>query len=864
MEYSCGKNRVFAKLLLLGLRTHAGVNMPARCVVFNGVRKHDGHRFRELAAGEYTQMAGRAGRRGLDTRGTVIIMCWGDVLPGIESLKKMLMGRPQPLSSNFRLSYSMIINVLRTDLPITAMMARSYAESATQRVLGGRNVASLLSQGSRRLADLQNEADALPCIRGDDAVGVDTYVLDIEDAHAGLAPPADLYRNIPSIGDYVAVAARSRDAHMSYVYALLRDEKIAAQILVSGRVVVLGSVAIGQSLSADGSQGSCSSTDTFYFVPAVLLRVDQRAADSVDASLPSKGDTDAASYKASRLIVAALLPPSYQSETLRTPAPIVAGSSSAAIPGINSEPFKLVSGRSKAADDDLDAMLARGSSKGRSGGGRARSGAGCSGGSSKADVSAASLQGLSASVCDDGGVFVGNRIAFTNDTLHGRRIVAVLDVPLSSLARVTSLHNCKEAAAVLAPPRGSVAALTAVVEFLTKELTEHKAHNFVAPLPDGRRDAWAPGDGEIPRRAMRLPAINPRAKFKVGDVGLIDAVAKAKAYDLSLSKSKCDDCPRQTRQWRRATRVADFAGVLAAVKARVSVEALALYPELQARFAVMRLLGYTRAGGDVASGSMASVASDIVALKGRVAAEVATCDELIFTEAVFDGVLSQLAPAELVAALSVLVFQDKSSRGNDAMPPVEGGEAAAPALPRGADDEPEEAGGINDDFETGAEAEIADAAVTLTCDDDAREVITEVSGDDVPAAAYLGPSVTTISVALADAVERLKLIAIALGRLQMEAGLNIIPSEYARGALNFGLLLPTYAWAKGVPFARICDLTDVAEGTIVRTITRLDETCREVRNAARIMGDANLFRCAESASAAIKRDVVFVTSLWLN
>jgi hypothetical protein len=49
-------------------------------------------------------------------------------------------------------------------------------------------------------------------------------------------------------------------------------------------------------------------------------------------------------------------------------------------------------------------------------------------------------------------------------------------------------------------------------------------------------------------------------------------------------------------------------------------------------------------------------------------------------------------------------------------------------------------------------------------------------------------------------------------------------------------------------------LTDVAEGTIVRCITRLDETCREVRDAARVIGDAELFKKMEEAQALIKRD----------
>lgn len=50
------------------------------------------------------------------------------------------------------------------------------------------------------------------------------------------------------------------------------------------------------------------------------------------------------------------------------------------------------------------------------------------------------------------------------------------------------------------------------------------------------------------------------------------------------------------------------------------------------------------------------------------------------------------------------------------------------------------------------------------------------------------------------------------------------------------------------------------EGTIVRVITRLDETCREIRDAARVIGDAELFRKMEEAQSKIKRDSKFLTS----
>ena len=61
--------------------------MPAKSVVFSGIRKHDGRNFRDILPGEYTQMAGRAGRRGLDPTGTVIIIA-GDELPEVRSRAK--------------------------------------------------------------------------------------------------------------------------------------------------------------------------------------------------------------------------------------------------------------------------------------------------------------------------------------------------------------------------------------------------------------------------------------------------------------------------------------------------------------------------------------------------------------------------------------------------------------------------------------------------------------------------------------------------------------------------------------------------------------------------------------------------------
>ena len=80
---------------------------------------------------------------------------------------------------------------------------------------------------------------------------------------------------------------------------------------------------------------------------------------------------------------------------------------------------------------------------------------------------------------------------------------------------------------------------------------------------------------------------------------------------------------------------------------------------------------------------------------------------------------------------------------------------------------------------------------------------------------------------------------------------------------RFGLVEVVYEWARGMSFQRIMDLTDVLEGTIVRVVSRLDETCREVRGAARIIGDPELYQKMEVCQELIRRDVMAVASLYM-
>jgi len=141
--------------ILFATETFAmGVNMPARTVVYDSLKKHDGTGLRFLQPGEYTQMAGRAGRRGLDKTGMVIILCKGDVYEASD-LHRVMLGKPFKLESQFRLTYSMILNLLRVEqLRVEDMMKRSFSEFHNQRKKGEFETA--LSGVKERLAQLQD------------------------------------------------------------------------------------------------------------------------------------------------------------------------------------------------------------------------------------------------------------------------------------------------------------------------------------------------------------------------------------------------------------------------------------------------------------------------------------------------------------------------------------------------------------------------------------------------------------------------------------------------------------------------------------------------------------------------------------
>jgi len=107
-------SRGFIKLLFATESVAIGLNLPVKTCIFTDIYKHDGNVLRILQSHEYTQSAGRAGRLGLDVVGHVIHLNNLFRTSDTVSYKKMMNGQPQSLTSKFKISFNLLLNLLET------------------------------------------------------------------------------------------------------------------------------------------------------------------------------------------------------------------------------------------------------------------------------------------------------------------------------------------------------------------------------------------------------------------------------------------------------------------------------------------------------------------------------------------------------------------------------------------------------------------------------------------------------------------------------------------------------------------------------------------------------------------------------
>ncbi|MGV9192962.1 DEAD/DEAH box helicase [Microbacterium sp. MC2] len=139
-----------------------GINMPARTVVLEKLEKFNGEARVAITAGEYTQLTGRAGRRGIDVEGHAVIQ-WTEGLDP-QAVAALASRRTYPLNSSFRPTYNMAVNLIDG---FGRTRARKILESSFAQFQADRAVVGLSQQVKDAEQSLAGYAEAMRCDRGD-------------------------------------------------------------------------------------------------------------------------------------------------------------------------------------------------------------------------------------------------------------------------------------------------------------------------------------------------------------------------------------------------------------------------------------------------------------------------------------------------------------------------------------------------------------------------------------------------------------------------------------------------------------------------------------------------------------------------
>ncbi|MFC8303381.1 DEAD/DEAH box helicase [Specibacter sp. NPDC057265] len=139
-----------------------GINMPARTVVLEKLEKYNGEAHVSITAGEYTQLTGRAGRRGIDVEGHAVVLWQPGTDPG--AVGGLASKRTYPLNSSFRPTYNMSMNLVAQ---FGRARTREILESSFAQFQADRSVVDLARQVRSREESLAGYEKAMHCHLGD-------------------------------------------------------------------------------------------------------------------------------------------------------------------------------------------------------------------------------------------------------------------------------------------------------------------------------------------------------------------------------------------------------------------------------------------------------------------------------------------------------------------------------------------------------------------------------------------------------------------------------------------------------------------------------------------------------------------------
>ncbi|KAI3406597.2 MTR4 [Candida oxycetoniae] len=278
---------------------------------------------------------------------------------------------------------------------------------------------------------------------------------------------------------------------------------------------------------------------------------------------------------------------------------------------------------------------------------------------------------------------------------------------------------------------------------------------------------------DLPKRLKDgIPLMDPVTSMKIDDDDFKTLLRKIDVMESKLSSNPLHDTARLEDLYGKYSHKVEIENKIKALKEKISeAEAVIQLDDLRHRKRVLRRLGFT-------------TQNDIIELKGRVACEISTGDELLLTELIFNGNFNDLSSEQAASLLSCFVFQEKAKE--------------SPRL------KPE----------------------------------------------------------LAQPLKAMQEMASKIAKISRECKIDVSEKEYVE-SFRPELMEVVFAWCKGATFAQICKMTDVYEGSLIRTFKRLEELVRQVVAAAKSIGNTELQEKMEKSLELISRDIVSAGSLYL-
>ncbi|MFZ4895211.1 DEAD/DEAH box helicase [Plantibacter sp. Mn2098] len=154
-----------------------GINMPARTVVLEKLEKFNGEARVPITPGEYTQITGRAGRRGIDVEGHAVIQWYEGLHP--QSVASLASKRTYPLNSSFRPTYNMAVNLIDQ---FGRQRTRQILESSFAQFQADRAVVGLAKRVREQEASLAGYETSMTCHLGNfvEYAGIRRELTDLE------------------------------------------------------------------------------------------------------------------------------------------------------------------------------------------------------------------------------------------------------------------------------------------------------------------------------------------------------------------------------------------------------------------------------------------------------------------------------------------------------------------------------------------------------------------------------------------------------------------------------------------------------------------------------------------------------------